>query len=192
MFFVSSSSILGLFIIFFKGTNRFFLVIIRGPEGELIWSWISPLILILYFNDSWVLFALLIPCRLLGSHWYATTAKRTLPKATRSKLAGTRPLWIQWSLRRAYSRTKSSRKGISKISSWPWSTIKSVHHQLILIDSVTSSLNFIHSQIRLGHAFVAQAHVTQADFTYLFAHVSSLVKMLLALFPFLPFKVNIS
>ena len=50
-------SVLCLFVVFFEGADAFFLVIILG-EGELICRWIGPLILILYFDDGWVLFAL--------------------------------------------------------------------------------------------------------------------------------------
>jgi len=68
LFFHLTTSILGLFIIFFEGTDCFFIIIILGSECKLIWGWIviiivygiGILMLILYFDDGWVVFLALV------------------------------------------------------------------------------------------------------------------------------------
>ena len=79
-----STSILGLFVVFFKGTDGLFLVIILG-DGKLICWWLGPLVL--YFDDGWVGFVALVIRCLLGRHRRTTAAERALSKAARTKLA---------------------------------------------------------------------------------------------------------
>ena len=79
-----STSILGLFVVFFEGADGLFLVIILG-DGKLICWWLGPLVL--YFDDGWVGFVALVIWCLLGRHRRTTAAECALSKAARTKLA---------------------------------------------------------------------------------------------------------